>query len=180
GWARLSASFSRCASAKRLTESVKACCSSVKWNCILRIPQVVAQIWLPAAHAGAADVASAAISAAAANTSSRVSALAFAFPTIDLLYRSFPRKRKVILDPSFRVDADGLPRVGPHRQLAVDDGGVRRGCGGLRLGAFDGKAPTHLLGHQRGVECSVERVDDGARRPRRRGEAPSQRHVVAR
>src|SRR5690348_4524770 len=76
------------------------------------------------------------------------SALAFAFPTIDLLYRSFPRKRKVILDPSFRVDADGLHQVGPHRQLAVDDGGVHLGRGGLRLGAFDGKAPTHLISRE--------------------------------
>src|SRR5262249_61171161 len=80
------------------------------------------------------------------------SALAFAFPTMDLLYRSFPRKRKVILRPSFRFDADGLHQVGPHRQLAVGDGVVRLGCGGLRLSAFDGKAPTHLLGHERSVE----------------------------
>src|SRR5262249_57176591 len=100
------------------------------------------------------------ISAAAANTSSRVSALAFAFPTIDLLYRSFPRKRKVILDPSFRVDADGLHQVGPHRQLAVDDGGVRLGCGGLRLGAFARQEATHLLRPQRRGGGSVEPLRD--------------------
>src|SRR5262249_46073144 len=37
---------------------------------------------------------------------------------------------------SFRVDADGFYQVGPHRQLAIDDGGVVLGRGGLRLDAL--------------------------------------------
>src|SRR5262245_60073639 len=80
---------------------------------------------------------------------------------------------------SFGFDADGLHQVGPHRELAVDDGGVLLGRGGLWLGAFDGKAFAHLAGRERSVECPVERVDDGARRTRWRGQAPSQRHVIA-